>query len=73
MGPKTKAWLKGLGVAVIGGVANAGSIWLVAPEVLDQLGWEALLRVCVGSALIAMFGYLKKSPLPNGEATHGAA
>lgn len=68
VGPKTKMWLKGLMAAVIGAAAQAGATVVTAPEVLYELGWVTVGKICGAAALIAFFNYLKESPVPNGKA-----
>ena len=64
-----KLWLKGLISAGIGGGATVLSTIIVAPEVfnLDE-GLGKVFAVAGVSALVSVANYLKKSPLPNGEA-----
>lgn len=59
-------WLKGLLAAVIGGAAGAGISLFSDPLAFDlATGWKKLLGAICGGALIALFGYLKQSPLPS--------
>lgn len=58
-------WLKGLLAAVIGGAVGAGASLMTDPVTFDfSTGWKKLLGAILGGALIALFGYLKQSPLP---------
>lgn len=57
-------WLKSLAAAGIGAAASAFTATVVAPEIIAQLGWLPVLKMSGISGLIAMAGYLKKSPLP---------
>lgn len=59
-------WLKGLLAAVVGGAVGAGASLMTDPMAFDfSTGWKKLLGAILSGALIALFGYLKKSPLPD--------
>ncbi|MBP1715318.1 MAG: hypothetical protein H6Q42_3521 [Deltaproteobacteria bacterium] len=70
MNPKTKAWLKGLAVAVITAVATGLLQLLVNPTevalwTLPQ--WKAALILSGVFGLIAMLTYIAKSPMPTSD------
>jgi zinc transporter ZupT len=68
MSERTKMWLKGLIAAVIGGAANAVSAVIAAPQTFNfsHEGLIAIAKLAAAGALIALIGYLKQSPVPNG-------
>lgn len=60
-----RAWLKGLLAAVIGGIANAVPVAIIAPESFNfHEGLPKLASVTFASALISAAFYLKQSPVP---------
>ena len=70
MNPITKAWLKGLAVAVITAVATGLLQLLVNPTevalwTLPQ--WKAALILSGVFGLIAMLTYIAKSPMPTSD------
>ena len=67
MSPNTKKWLKGALSASIGAAAGAFASTVLAPEILQQLGWIPVLKISAASGAIAVANYLKKSPLPEDE------
>lgn len=67
---KPHGWLKGLGAAVIGAMANAIPLVIVDPVGFNPFeieGLAKLARVTVTSALLSAALYLKQSPLPSDE------
>jgi hypothetical protein len=65
-----RIWAKGLAAAVIGGSASALAAALTAPDVfaMTRLGVVRLGKVSVAAAVLNAAAYLKKSPLPAGDA-----
>ncbi|MBV6342820.1 hypothetical protein [Candidatus Magnetobacterium casense] len=60
-----RTWLKGLVSAGIGAAANSVTVMIVAPETFNiNEGLPKLGAVAAVSALVAVAGYLKQSPLP---------
>lgn len=66
-----KAWLHGLGSAVIGGAATGGGSWMAtavanAAGIKDVpvLNWKTVGVICAIGGLSNAFMYLKQSPLP---------
>lgn len=65
MSNATKAWLHGLGSAVIGGAASAVTVVIVDPATFNlSTGGLKLLSVLAVSGIISAALYLKQSPLP---------
>ncbi|HDZ39531.1 MAG TPA: hypothetical protein ENH62_14865 [Marinobacter sp.] len=69
MKKKTKArwikWGKGLISAGIGGFSTGVTVAFVDPASFNiDTGLSNLLKVCVVAGVVAMFNYLKQSPLP---------
>ncbi len=67
MNPKTKAWLKGLAVAVITAVATGLLQLLVNPTEVALwtfAQWKSALILSGVFGLIAMLTYIAKSPMP---------
>lgn len=62
-----KPWLKGLAAVVIGGAANAVALMAIIPDKFNFSDLPTLAKVVVAGAIIALAGYLKQSPLPNGQ------
>lgn len=68
---RTEAWLYGMCVAVVGGVASTGSAWMglaMAKSVgleVPNLNWKALGMLLLTSTVSNLFMYLKQSPLPS--------
>ncbi len=66
-----RAWLHGLGAALIGGAATAGSGALGAMvagiDPLSSAFWKITLGACIGGGVISALAYLSKSPLPDVE------
>lgn len=70
MNPKTKAWLKGLAVAVITAVATGLLQLLVNPTEVALwtfAQWKSALILSGVFGLIAMLTYIAKSPMPAGD------
>lgn len=72
-----KPWLHGLGAAVIGAAATAGSAALADPQQFNfsqffsHHGLIQFAKLLGIPALLAAFAYLKQSPLPeNKDAAH---
>lgn len=65
-------WLKGLLAGVIGAVAGA-LFDLVGGMVANGgvIDWHHVETVAIGTAAVAVLGYLKRSPLPPGDALPG--
>lgn len=64
----TKAWLKGIGAAIVGAAANGVLVVIVNPgtfDIFSVAGWKNIASVCGASVLIAAALYLKQSPLPS--------
>lgn len=59
-----KTWLKTLIAAVIGGGASAGLMAVVDPATVKLEDLPSILRAAAVGAVIAVFAYLKQSPLP---------
>lgn len=61
-----KLWLHGLFAAGISAFASSASGFLVLPNIFNfsHDGMLNMLRVSIVPALIAVFAYLKQSPLP---------
>ncbi len=61
-------WLKGLLAAVIGGAANSVTAVFIAPDKFNfsHDGLIALAKLAGAGALLALFMYLKQSPVPSG-------
>ena len=61
-----KAWLHGLGAAVISAAASGITLVIVDPNSFNFTGdgMKHLAAVCGVQALIAAAAYLKQSPLP---------
>lgn len=59
-------WLKGLVAAVIGAAASSGVNIIAAPDQFNfsHAGLILLGKTAGASALLALFMYLKQSPLP---------
>jgi len=70
MNPKTKAWLKGLAVAVITAVATGLLQLLVNPTdvaLWTWAQWKSALILSGVFGLIAMLTYIAKSPMTTGD------
>ncbi len=67
------AWAHGLGAAVIGGAASAGSTWLTMAAAkasgvdVPALNLKALGIIMLTSGILNALLYLKQSPLPSEE------
>lgn len=61
-----RTWIHGLGAAAIGAAATAGSAALAVPSAFNgtRTGIENFLKLLGVPALVAVFAYLKQSPLP---------
>ena len=61
-------WLKGLLAAIIGGAANSVTAAFIDPEHFNfsHDGLIALAKLAGAGALLALFMYLKQSPVPSG-------
>ena len=61
-----KAWLHGLAAALISAFASAASGAIALPTVftLDRVGFINMAKLATIPALLAVFAYLKTSPLP---------
>lgn len=61
-----EVWLKGLFAAIIGAIANSGVNMVAAPDQFNfsHAGLVLLAKTAGASALLALFMYLKQSPLP---------
>lgn len=62
----TKAWVYGLGNAFIGAFATAASGAMALPTVFNfsHDGIMNILKLTMAPALVAVFSYLQRSPLP---------
>jgi len=70
MNPKTKAWLKGLAVAVITAIATGLLQLLINPTEVALwtfAEWKAALILSGVFGLIAMLTYITKSPMPTSD------
>ncbi len=70
MNPKTKAWMKGLAVAVITAIATGLLQLLVNPTEVALwtfAQWKSALILSGVFGLIAMLTYIAKSPMPAGD------
>ena len=61
-----KLWLRGLISVIVGGAANAVAAVYVVPDTFNFTGdgFSNLLKLAGAGAVIALFAYLKQSPLP---------
>lgn len=62
-----KNWLYGLASGAIGAAASGVLLVVVNPGTFDiysSAGWKNIGTACGASALVAVCGYLKQSPLP---------
>jgi hypothetical protein len=67
-----KLWFKGLAVALISGVSNAGALVVFDPETFNfHSGLAKLLKIAGVLAISSVFWYLKKSPIPWAEEVKG--
>ncbi len=76
MSPKTKAWLKGLAVAVITAVATGLLQLLLNPTEValwTWAQWKAALILSGVFGLIAMLTYIAKSPWPSSDPAQAAS
>lgn len=66
-----RSWAHGLGAAVIGAAATAGSAALAVPDAFNfsHHGLVNLGKVMLVPALYSALAYLKQSPLPKEEQT----
>lgn len=64
-----QVWLKGLIAAVVGAFSNSAVMLISAPEQfnLSKPGLILLGKTAAVSALVALFMYLKQSPVPPAE------
>ena len=62
-------WLKGLAAAGISAFASAASGAIALPTVFtfDRVGFFNMLKLATVPAMLAVFAYLKSSPLPAAE------
>ena len=60
-----KLWLKGIAAALIGGAANAVTLYIIDPVIFDD--WMKLAKLAGVSALVSAAMYLKQSPVPGTE------
>jgi hypothetical protein len=61
-----KVWLHGLAAAAISAFASAASGAIALPSVftLDRNGFINMAKLAIVPALLAVFAYLKSSPVP---------
>lgn len=61
-----KIWLQGLAAAGISAFASAASGAIALPTVFtfDKVGFLNMVKVAAVPAMLAVFAYLKSSPLP---------
>ena len=61
-----KVWLQGLAAAGISAFASAasGAVALPAVFTLDRVGFLNMVKVAAVPAMLAVFAYLKSSPMP---------
>jgi hypothetical protein len=61
-----KVWLQGLAAAGISAFASAASGAIALPTVFtfDRVGFLNMVKLAAVPALLAVFAYLKSSPLP---------
>lgn len=61
-----KNWVHGLAAAAISSFATAASGAIISPTVfsLDLRGFENMVKLSIPPALLAVFLYLKESPIP---------
>jgi hypothetical protein len=68
MTTQVRAWLHGLGAAIVGGSASTtGSVlgaMAAGYDVFDVGFWKVIAGGVVGGALVAAVAYLTRSPLP---------
>lgn len=67
MNTTVKAWLYGLGAALITGVANAVTLAVVDPQTFPLDNLSRLGTVALVSGVLSVATYLKASPLPQAE------
>ena len=62
----TKVWLHGLAAAAISAFASAASGAIALPSVFtfDRNGFINMAKLATVPALLAVFAYLKNSPIP---------
>jgi hypothetical protein len=62
-----KVWLQGLAAAAISAFASAASGAIALPTVFtfDRVGFLNMVKVAAVPAMLAVFAYLKSSPLPS--------
>jgi hypothetical protein len=60
-------WIHGLAAAAISAFASAASGAIALPTVFsfDKAGFLNMLKLATVPALLAVFGYLKASPIPS--------
>jgi hypothetical protein len=68
-----KIWVHGLAAAGISAFASAASGAIALPSVftLDKTGLLNMVKLATGPALLAVFAYLKSSPIPPLSVTSG--
>jgi hypothetical protein len=61
-----KIWLHGLAAAAISAFASAASGAIALPTVFtfDKAGLVNMAKLAAGPAMLAVFAYLKNSPIP---------
>ena len=61
-----KVWLHGLAAAAISAFASAASVAIALPSVFtfDRNGFINMAKLATVPALLAVFAYLKSSPVP---------
>jgi hypothetical protein len=61
-----RVWLQGLAAAGISAFASAASGAIALPQVFtfDRAGFLNMVKVAAVPAMLAVFAYLKSSPLP---------
>ena len=66
MNQQVKNWLHGIGAALIGTFSTAAVGALTMPGVFNftHAGMINFLKICMAPALVSVFAYLQKSPLP---------
>jgi hypothetical protein len=70
-----KIWIHGLAAAAISAFASAASGAIALPTVFtfDRAGFLNMVKLATVPALLAVFAYLKSSPVPALDSTTGVA
>jgi hypothetical protein len=70
-----KIWIHGLAAAAVSAFASAASGAIALPTVFtfDRTGFVNMVKLATVPALLAVFAYLKSSPVPSLSSTTGVA